>query len=81
MAWEHLRAQVLLYFEAAQALYEPPIATDEGGLEALRAAWRARQETRGLCRSCKTPAVPWKKSCAKHLETNRLRARRAQGLP
>lgn len=50
-------------------------STDEGGLEALRRAWRARQVTRGLCRSCRTPADNDSSYCAKHRARNAERAR------
>lgn len=43
-------------------------ATDAGGLEALRRAYRERHISKGLCRSCPSHAVPGRRSCAKHLQ-------------
>lgn len=51
MAWPNLLECILREFCEAQALVERFDATDAGGLEALRQAYRERQDDRGLCRS------------------------------
>lgn len=77
MAWAHLTACIIREFRDAQDLVEQRVATEEGGLEALRRGWRERQATRGLCRSCRTPADNDSKYCAKHRAQNAERARAA----
>lgn len=74
MAWKHLERCILLEFVEVQHFIERRVATEEGGLEALREAYRERQERRGLCRSCRRPADDGSKSCAIHRAMNAARA-------
>ena len=79
-----MRLDVLEEFAEAQRYGERRVATEEGGLEALRAAYRARQRARGLCRSCRRPAVLNKRRtryttyCAVHRAACIARARASQ---
>jgi hypothetical protein len=90
MAWKHLQRDVLEDLIEVQGLVgraDPSDsyrlyrikkeATEEGGLEAMRRAWRERQANSGLCRSCRTVADPGSKYCAKHRAKNAERARAA----
>ncbi len=45
--------------------------------ESYRMTYRAKQETRGLCRSCKANAKPERKYCLRHLAMANERARRS----
>lgn len=51
-----------------------PERVEDGGVEALRQAWRARQRVRGECRACRLPAIPGKSYCAGHRQKNIERA-------
>ena len=76
--WAHLGLCILTEFAEVQRCVERRIATEEGGLEALRQAYRERQTARGLCRSCRRPADHGSKSCRVHREANAARARAAK---
>lgn len=78
--WLHLQRGILEDFAELHHLVERRETENHnaGGLEARRRAWRARQQERGSCSSCRRPAVTsdgrWP-LCAIHLEANRERAR------
>lgn len=74
MSWVDLEVGILTEFADAQARRKRRVATEESGLEAIRKAWRDRQRIRGECRSCRSPAVNGRRSCARHLLANKLRA-------
>ena len=78
MAWTHIGLCILREFAEVQHFVERRVATEEGGLEALRQAYRERQERRGLCRSCRRPSDPGSKSCATHRAMNTARAMAAK---
>ena len=69
--------EVLEEFVAAQVMAVRRVSTDEDDIEARRVAWRARQQLRGLCRSCRAPTVPGRRSCERHRKLNAARARAA----
>lgn len=82
-----MRVDVLVEFVDAQQLGgERRVATEEGGLEALRRAYRDRHQAKGLCVSCCRPVVLDMKSarrryaryCAHHRAQNIARARASQ---
>lgn len=72
------------FVEAAQLGCNPEREpwTEAGGLEAARAAYRARHAERGLCKWCTRPAVPNRRGtklttyCAVHRDAQ-IRAARA----
>lgn len=80
MAWVDLHMGILEEFASMCWLLEREHVgnQNEGGWEMRRRAWRARNQGRGLCSSCKEVAVtePGKwPLCRRHLEANRARAR------
>ena len=76
MAWVDLHRGILEEFAAAQHLVERRTSTEEGGLEALRQAYRERHAARGLCRSCKRPVLEGRRQCAEHRRQGIERAKR-----
>ncbi len=58
--------EVLEIFAEAQRRIERRVATEEGGLEALRRAYRERQKAKGLCVSCPEHADAGSVYCARH---------------
>lgn len=75
MAAMSLQVEILQLFADAQRFAARRVATEEGGLEALRRAYRDRQTAKGLCRSCPMPALPGGTECARHQFAHRQRNR------